>query len=130
MVYAILTNVLVFIHFLFILFAVLGAWLILWKRWWQFLHLPAAIWVVYIEFSHGICPLTPLEMQLRSAAGLAGYSGGFVEHYIMPIVYPVGLTQEIQIYLGLIALALNILSYLLVFYLLKRRRLLRKSKMT
>jgi hypothetical protein len=64
-----------------------------------------------IEFNSWICPLTPLEQRLRLAAGEGGYGGGFIEHYLLPLIYPEGLTREIQLALGLFVLAVNALVY-------------------
>jgi hypothetical protein len=77
-------------------------------------HLPAALWGLYIELSGGICPLTPLENALRRAAGTSSYSGGFIEYYVVPVVYPVALSQSLQLVLaGLLVLA-NLLVYSVV----------------
>lgn len=82
------------------------------------LHLPAVAWGCAVEFLGLPCPLTPLENRLRRAAGDAGYSGGFVEHYLLPLIYPAGLTPAVQWILGAIVLLLNLIAYL---YLLHRR---------
>lgn len=79
------------------------------------LHLPAVLWGAYIEFSGGICPLTPLENQLLAWAGETGYSGGFVEHYLLPILYPDNLTAPIQWLLGGCVVVVNMLAYGLVY---------------
>ncbi len=78
------------------------------------LHLPAVAWGALIEFAGWICPLTPLEQSLRALAGERGYAGGFVEHYLLPILYPAGLTREIQIGLGLAVLIVNGAAYFLI----------------
>lgn len=98
-------------HGLFIAFVVFGAAL-LW-RWPRlvWLQLPAVAWAVYVEFSGAICPLTPLENSLRAAAGQQGYAGGFVEHYLLPLIYPAGLTRETQGLLGVGVVLLNIGLY-------------------
>ena len=75
------------------------------------MHLPAAAWGVYIELSGGLCPLTPLENRLRIAAGEAGYAGGFIEHYLIPLIYPAGLTPAIQLWLGAIVVLVNAAVY-------------------
>ncbi len=116
MLYRVLADFVVVAHLAFILFVVLGGLLAL--RWWfaPFLHLPAAAWGVYIELSGGLCPLTPLENSLRQSAGSAGYSGGFVEHYIVPIVYPAALSEKLQMVLaGLVVLA-TVLVYSFVLW--------------
>jgi len=113
-------------HLAFIVFVVAGGLLALRWRWVALVHLPAAIWAVYIELSGGICPLTPLENALRRAAGASGYSGGFIEHYVLPVVYPAALSHSVQFVLaGLLVLA-NLLVYSFVLwrtYRKPRRRL-------
>jgi hypothetical protein len=94
-----------------VLFVVLGGLLVLrWPRA-AWLHLPAALWGALIEFTGCICPLTPLEQRLRRAGGDATYSGGFIEHYIVPVLYPTGLTRTTQIVLGAFVIALNLAIY-------------------
>jgi len=110
-----LADFVVVLHFLFVLFVVLGGLLVLrWPRV-AWLHVPAAIWGAAIELAGGICPLTPLENSLRRQAGGTGYSGGFIEHYILPILYPSALTRDIQLILGLLVLAVNLGIYGYVF---------------
>lgn len=99
------------IHLAFILFVVLGgALLIRWPRliW---LHIPAVLWGIGIEISGKVCPLTPWENHFRQLAGEAGYAGGFVEHYLLPIVYPRGLTPTVQYVLAGIVLVVNAYFY-------------------
>ncbi|MCM5678008.1 DUF2784 domain-containing protein [Schlegelella sp. S2-27] len=111
MVYRVLADVLVLAHAGFVLFVVLGGLLVLrWPRW-AWVHLPAAAWGVWIEWSAGICPLTPLENRLRAAGGEVGYAGSFVEQYVMPVLYPVGLTPAVQAWLAAILLAVNLALY-------------------
>ena len=111
MIYRALADVVLIAHFAFVLFVVLGGLLVLrWPRL-AWLHLPAAIWGVLIEYSGWICPLTPLENSLRTRGGEAGYSGGFIEHYIQPVLYPSGLTRSTQIVLGSLLLILNLTAY-------------------
>ena len=111
MILRILADVLVGFHFLFIVFVVAGGFLA-W-RWPRaaWIHLPVAVWGALIEFAGWICPLTPIENQLRRAAGDAGYPGGFIEHYLIPIVYPGSLTRGLQIALGIAVVAVNVLAY-------------------
>jgi hypothetical protein len=101
-------------HFAFLLFVVFGALLTLRWRWAPWIHVPAAVWGAWIELSGGVCPLTPLENRLRRAAGGAPYPGSFIEHYILGILYPAGLTRELQLALGLGAVALNLGLYVWV----------------
>lgn len=111
MVYRLLADALVLLHLAFVVFVVAGGLLVLrWPRA-AWAHLPAAAWGVWIEWSGGICPLTPLENRLRTAGGEAGYPGSFVEHYVMPVLYPVGLTSTVQVALGAAVLVLNLAIY-------------------
>jgi hypothetical protein len=99
------------LHAAFVAFVVLGGLLVLrWPRLAWF-HVPAAVWGVLIEFGGWICPLTPLENALRARAGQAGYAGGFVEHYVLRVLYPEGLTREVQWVIGTVVLVLNALVY-------------------
>ncbi|BBO76657.1 hypothetical protein DSCW_40740 [Desulfosarcina widdelii] len=104
-------NFVVLVHLAFILFVVLGGFLALRWRKIALVHLPCVLWGVMIEWVGWLCPLTPLEYRLRRLAGEAGYSGGFVDHYIMPLVYPAGLTRNMQIGLGVFVLGMNLLVY-------------------
>jgi uncharacterized membrane protein YhhN len=107
----ILADILVGVHFLFVVFVVAGGFLAWrWRRV-AWVHVPVAIWGALIELAGWICPLTPLENQLRRAAGDAGYAGGFIEHYLIPIVYPSGLTREIQLGLGVAVILINVVAY-------------------
>lgn len=99
------------LHLAFILFVVLGGILVMRRRWITFLHLPAAAWGFFIEISGGICPLTYLENHLRRAAGQAGYNTGFIEHYLLPVIYPQGLTAGIQYLLAGVVLLTNAIIY-------------------
>lgn len=111
MIYRILADLTVVVHFAFVLFVVLGGLLAL--RWPQLMwfHIPAVVWGALIEFADWPCPLTPLENRFRRLSGEAGYEGGFVERYILSIVYPEGLTREIQLALGLLVIVVNALIY-------------------
>ena len=113
-------DALLVVHGFFIVWAALGAIAVLrWPRL-AWLHLPAVTWVVWIEWSGGICPLTPLEVQWRIAAGQAGYQGGFIEHYVTNAIYPQGLTREVQFVLGALVLLLNAGIYARVVVLRRR----------
>ena len=93
-------DAIVALHVAFVLFACLGG-LLAWRDpRWAFVHLPAATWAAWVEATATICPLTPIENALRHRAGEAGYPGGFVEHYVLPLLYPVGLTPGVQAWLG------------------------------
>lgn len=111
MAYRVLADLLVLLHLGFVVFVVVGGFLVWrWPRL-AWVHLPAAAWGVWIDLSAGICPLTPLENRLRAAGGEAGYATSFVEHYVMPLLYPVGLTPAAQAWLGIGVLAVNALAY-------------------
>ena len=121
MTYRILADLVVIAHLGFILFGLLGGLLSLRRSWWLLLHLPAVAWICVLEFKRLICPLTPLENSLRQRAGQAGYDGGFVEHYLIPLIYPAGLNADIQLLLGSAALALNVLIYAWVYHRARQR---------
>lgn len=108
---AVLADLVVLLHLAFILFVMLGGLLVLRRRRLMWLHLPVVVWGAAIEFVGWVCPLTPLENRLRAAAGEAGYSGGFVAHYLIPLIYPEGLTRELQWLLGALVLLVNALVY-------------------
>jgi hypothetical protein len=110
-VYRALADLLVIAHLAFIVFVILGGLLALHRWWLSLLHLPAAIWGVFIEISGHRCPLTPLENEFRRLSGSGGYPGGFVEHYLLPLVYPTGLTREVQLLLALLVLLANLMVY-------------------
>lgn len=113
--YRVLADGVLLLHLLFILFVIGGGLLVLRRPSLAWVHLPVALWGALIEFAGWICPLTPLENTLRRMAGDAGYGGGFIEHYLLPIVYPGALTREIQIGLGLAVVAINVIVYALAW---------------
>ena len=120
MFYRLLADAVVAVHGVFILFVVFGGF-VAW-RWRRIaaIHLPCALWGMLIEFRGGICPLTPLENSLRARAGQAGYSGGFIEHYLLPAIYPAGLTPRIQVVLGSAVLVINVVAYTVLIRRLSR----------
>ncbi|HYV65954.1 MAG TPA: DUF2784 domain-containing protein [Myxococcales bacterium] len=113
--YRFLADVVLVVHLGFVLFIVAGAFLILRWPWMVWVHPPAAVWGVAVEWAGWICPLTPLENRLRAQGGQAGYPGGFVEHYIVRVLYPGGLTRNIQFLLGATVLLVNLIAYAIVF---------------
>jgi len=115
-----LADLIVLVHLGFVVFVVAGGFLVPRWRWLGWLHAPAAAWGVCIELMGWVCPLTPLENRLRRAGGEPGYAGAFVEHYIVPVLYPAGLTRSVQVGLALIVIAANSLAYALVW---RRRRM-------
>ncbi|NQU63188.1 MAG: DUF2784 domain-containing protein [SAR324 cluster bacterium] len=118
MIYSLLATSVLLIHLGFIVFVLFGGILGLWWRKVIVLHIPAVFWGAFVEFSGWICPLTPLENRLRFEAGLLGYSGGFVENYIQPLIYIEGLTDEMQIRYGIFVIMLNLFVY---GWMIKRR---------
>ena len=106
-----LADGVVLVHLAFVIFVVAGGFAVLrWKpvAW---VHVPVALWGAGISLGRWICPLTPLENWLRAQSGSAPYPGGFIDHYVMPVLYPVALTRELQIAAGVFVLALNALLY-------------------
>lgn len=115
-------DAVVLLHLGFILFVLLGGLLVLrWPRL-AWLHVPAAVWGMAVEFLHLYCPLTPLENHFRALAGDSGYSDGFIEHYLITLIYPAGLTEATQIVLGLVVAAVNLPPYLLLLRRVRRSR--------
>jgi hypothetical protein len=122
MLYSLAADLLVVIHLGFIFFVVFGGLLLLkWPRF-VYVHIPAALWGALLEFFGWLCPLTPWEKQLRLAAGEEGYSVSFVEHYLLPVVYPPHLGRELQIVLGLFVVVINIAVYSWLFVRHRRSR--------
>jgi hypothetical protein len=127
MPYSLFADIVVLLHLTFVIFAVLGAVLIIWWRWVLWLHLPAVLWAGWIEMSGGICPLTPLENWLRWKAGRGGYQGDFVENYMLPVLYPTGLTRNMQILLGTLVIFINVAIYGYIFFNINKRDQNRRS---
>lgn len=115
MPYGLLADLVLLAHALFVVFVVGGGLLVLYRPRVAWAHLPAAVWGAWIEFTGGVCPLTPLENHFRELAGSGGYAGTFLERYLVQFLYPPGLTREIQIGLGLAVVALNVAIYVRVW---------------
>ena len=111
MIYRLTADFVVLIHLAFILFAALGGLLVLKYSRCAIVHLPALIWAVLISLAGWVCPLTPLENWLRERGGLFGYNTSFIEHYILPVIYPGELTRRMQIFMGLLVLFINLGIY-------------------
>ena len=122
MLYRLLADAVVLVHALFIVFVVFGGVLAWRRRWVMAVHIPCAVWGILVEYRGWTCPLTPLENAWRARAGEQGYSGGFVEHYLWPTIYPAGLTHRTQVVLGTMVLLINVLAYAVLL-----RRLTRGS---
>ena len=122
MPYALLADLTIILHTIFILFVVFGGLFVFWRRGFAWFHVPCAVWGILIELQGWICPLTYLENDLRAAANTSGYDSGFIDHYLVPLVYPSGLTSDTQILLGLAVLFLNATIYTLVWRKGKRQK--------
>ena len=119
MIRSLLADLVLVAHLCFIVFAVFGGLLALRLRWLPLVHLPSVAWGAFVEGTGRVCPLTPLENALRRGAGDAGYSGSFVEHYLIPIVYPDALSPGAQLLLAAGLVLVNVAVYALV---LRRHR--------
>ena len=111
MLYRALADLVVTLHLGFVLFVVLGGLAVARFPRLAWLHLPAAAWGGWVELTDRVCPLTPLENRFRRLGGEAGYPGGFVEHYLLPVLYPAALTRTIQYVLAGVVLAVNLGAY-------------------
>jgi hypothetical protein len=116
-----LADIILFFHFAFVVFAIFGGLIVLYKPRVAWVHVPVVLWSAVINLASWICPLTPLENFFRSAAGQAGYKGGFVEHYIAPLVYPGGMPRELEIVAGVSILVWNGFMYIYVAIWARRR---------
>ena len=116
MMYRLLADATVVIHLGFVLFVVFGGLLVLRRPALAWVHLPAAAWGAWIEFAGWLCPLTPLENWLREQGGRPAYASGFVEHYLLPVLYPPLLSRELQWVLGGIVLVINAIVYIVIFF--------------
>lgn len=121
--YRIAADSVLVLHAAFVLFVIFGSLLVL--RWptLAWLHVPAVLWVVLLEFNGWYCPLTPLEVTLRQAAGDAGYASGFLEHYVLATLYPEGLSREVQAMLGAAVIGINLAGYAWLWRRSRARRL-------
>jgi hypothetical protein len=128
--YRLLANSVVIIHVGFVVFVLLGGFLA-WR--WQriaWLHIPTALYGVTIEFVGWVCPLTPLENHFRGLAGQSGYTGGFVENYILPVLYPTDWTVSLRVILGTLVLFVNALAYGVYFWRIARSHLPQPTRPT
>ncbi len=113
--YEFLATFTLIIHFLFIVYVILGGLLFFIKPWTLYFHIPAFLYGVYVEFTQSICPLTYLENFFLSKAKIATYSTSFIQNYLIPIIYPVNLTKELQIILGISLIVINVIIYGIIF---------------
>lgn len=114
MIYRILADIVLTAHFCFVLFVIFGGLLVLYRRWFIWLHLPALFWGILIEFLRLMCPLTTLEKYLTTLGGETAYAGDFIEHYITSIIYP-NVTPQIITVFGILLIAFNLIVYYNVF---------------
>jgi hypothetical protein len=119
--YSFLSDIVVLVHFIYVIFAIVGGVLCIWWRKIIWLHIPAALWAAIISFAGWICPLTYLEDWFRFKGGGTGYSEGFIVKYIEPVLHPAGLTRRHQIGIGIIIVVLNLVIYGFVLSAGKRR---------
>ena len=120
MLYRVAADLLVLVHLAFIIFVLAGGFAVFKWHWMALLHIPAAAWGALIEYRGWVCPLTPWENRLRELAGQEGYAEGFIEHYIFQLVYPPGLTRDMQSTLGTIVVVVNLAIYAVLLYRLMR----------
>lgn len=118
----VLADLVVVMHVAFIVFVLIGGLLASRWRWMPVVHLPAVLWGAAVELFGWVCPLTPLENLLRRAGGGEGYSVNFIEWYLVPVVYPAGLTRELQLFLGVTVVAVNAVIYFVVLHRVKNPR--------
>ena len=112
--YEVAANLTLIVHFVFIIFVVFGALLFLVSTKIIYVHVPALIWGIYIEFTHSVCPLTYLENWFLQKANLTTYSEGFIQNYLVLIVYPKNLTEDLQTYLAIVLIVINMIMYGLI----------------
>jgi len=117
----ILADIVLLLHFAFVLFAVLGGISVFYRRSLAWLHLPVVLWSAVINLAGWICPLTPLENYFRAQAGQSGYEGGFIQHYIEPLVYPGGMPRNFELIAGISILVGNGLVYAVILLYWRRR---------
>ncbi len=122
MIFRLLADAVVLLHVAYILFVVFGAVLVRYRPILLWPHLAAALWGVYVAAMARVCPLTPLEIALRARAGETGYHGGFVEHYVLPALYPGGLTRGILVAEAAFVVAVNLALYAWVWRVRGRER--------
>ena len=118
--YELAADIILIIHFLFILFVIFGALLFFVVKKIVFIQIPAIIWGTYIELTNTTCPLTYLENWFLHKTNLTTYSEGFIQNYLVPIVYPANLTKDLQIFLGIGLIVINIVIYAFIFGKLKK----------
>lgn len=122
MIQKLIADLILLLHFSFILFVLFGVFFVFKKHKLAWVHIPIALWGMLISLIGWVCPLTPLENHFRILAGEQGYEGGFIENYLLPLVYPGGLTRQMAISMGIFVLVWNGLFYALLIYRIKRKQ--------
>jgi hypothetical protein len=117
-----LADIVLLFHFAFILFAIFGGLAVLFRGWLAWFHVPVVLWSSLVNLASWTCPLTPLENFFRAQAGQAGYQGGFIQHYIEPLVYPTGMPRDFELIAGISILMWNVLLYAFILYWRQRRK--------
>lgn len=120
MLYQIAADFVIFLHFAFIAFVLAGGLLVYKWRWIIWFHIPAALWGSMVVIARWICPLTPIENMFRQASGVEAYSSSFIEHYLVPVIYPTGLNHKIFIVMGIVVIVINVTVYVILF--IKRKK--------
>jgi len=110
-----LANLIIIVHFVFILFVLFGGLLVLWRRGWIWLHLPAISWGFLVELNGWLCPLTPWENHFRQLAGRLVYEGDFISEYLIPLIYPAELTRQMQYMFAALVIVMNAIIYLYIW---------------
>ncbi len=123
MIYRVAADFVLVTHFAFIVLVVAGGLMVVRYAWFAWIHLPAACWGAFVELTGRICPLTKFENYLRVNAGQEGYADSFVEHYILPVIYPAGLTRNIQLLLAGLVIAVNVIIYATILLRKKRQKI-------
>lgn len=123
MIYRIAADIVLVAHFAFIVLVVAGGILVFRYAWFVWIHVPAACWGAFVEISGRICPLTTLENFLRVRAGQEGYVDSFIQHYILPVIYPAGLTRNIQLALAGLVIVVNVIIYTAILLRKKRQKI-------
>ena len=115
MIYRFLADLILILHFCFVLFSIFGGLLVLRRRWLWKLHIPALVWGFMVQYFVWICPLTSWENYFRALGGEAGYEGGFIEYYISAIIYPGFISPNTHLFLAISLLVFNLLIYAFLF---------------
>ena len=120
--YELAADLTLIVHFAFIIFVVFGVLLFIVSTKIIYVHVPALIWGIYLEFTHSVCPLTYLENWFLQKANLTTYSKGFIQNYLVPIVYPKNLTEDLQTYLAIALIVANIITYVFIISKIKKSK--------